>query len=186
MSGPSKSHKKIYVIGGIAAAVMFAFSFALVPLYSLLCKSIGTNTSTRGGQLLTEVKGGDQSVDLTRTVTVQFLSVNHNGLPWDFYPKQKSIRVHPGESNKIVYFAKNATDKTMTVQAIPSMTPTTSISHFHKIECFCFNQQTLKGRESRDMALVFQIDKDLPKDVHVITLAYTLFDATPKEEARKG
>ena len=28
------------------------------------------------------------------------------------------------------------------------------------------------------MALVFQVDKDLPKDVRVITLSYTLFDAT--------
>jgi len=35
------------------------------------------------------------------------------------------------------------------------------------------------------MALVFQIDKDLPKETHVLTLAYTLFDATPKE-TRKG
>ena len=73
----------------------------------------------------------------------------------------------------------------MTVQAIPSMTPTEAISHFHKIECFCFRQQTLKGRESREMPLIFQIDKDLPKDIHVITLSYTLFDATPKE-TKKG
>ena len=65
------------------------------------------------------------------------------------------------------------------------MTPTESISHFHKIECFCFNQQTLKAGEAKDMALVFQVDKDLPKDVHTITLAYTLFDATPQASKKE-
>ncbi len=105
-------------------------------------------------------------------------------MPWEFYPKTKSMVVHPGESNKVMFYAKNTTDKAMTVQAIPSMTPVESISHFHKIQCFCFNQQTLQPRESKDMPMIFRIDNDLPKDVHVITLAYTLFDVTPKK-ARK-
>ena len=59
----------------------------------------------------------------------------------------------------------------MTVQAIPSMTPSAALSHFHKIECFCFRQQTLAAHAGKEMPLVFQIDKDLPKDVRVITLA---------------
>lgn len=187
MSG-QKSHRKVFIIGGIAAAVMFGFSFAMVPLYSLICKAVGVNTSIASAELL---KPGQASsvasagVDLSRTVTVQFLSVNHNGMPWDFYPRVKSMKVHPGESRKIEYYAKNTTNKKMTVQAIPSMTPVDALNHFHKIECFCFNQQTLEARESKDMALVFNIDKDIPKDIQVISLAYTLFDATPKE-TRKG
>lgn len=183
------SHRKIFVIGGIVAAIMFGFSFALVPLYSLLCKKIGVNTSIASAPLLTPAQAaeGNKQVDLTRTVTVQFVVINHNGMPWDFYPHVKSMKVHPGENNKVKFYAKNTTTKTMVLQAIPSMTPTEALAHFHKVECFCFNQQTLKGRENRDMALVFQIDKDLPKDIHVITLAYTLFDATPKEkDTRKG
>ena len=73
----------------------------------------------------------------------------------------------------------------MQVQAIPSMTPTNALAHFHKIECFCFEQQTLKSQESKEMPMIFRIDNALPKEVHVITLAYTLFDTTPKE-VRKG
>lgn len=183
-----KSHRKVILIGGIATAIMFGFSFAMVPLYSLLCKAVGVNTSVNGGVLSADQakKLAAAGVDVSRTVTVQFVAVNHNGMPWDFYPRMKSMKVHPGENKKIDYFAKNTTNKKMTVQAIPSMTPVTALNHFHKIECFCFNQQTLDARESRDMALVFNIDKDLPKDIQVITLAYTLFDATPKEETRKG
>lgn len=182
-----KSHRKIFVIGGIAAALMFGFSFALVPLYGLICKKIGVNTSIASASLLTpeQVSENKKNIDLTRTIKVQFVVSHHNGLPWDFFPRVKSMEVHPGETYKINFYAKNTTSKTMTVQAIPSMTPTEALAHFHKVECFCFNQQTLQGRESKDMALVFQIDNNLPKAVNEITLAYTLFDATPIK-VRKG
>jgi cytochrome c oxidase assembly protein subunit 11 len=114
-----------------------------------------------------------------RNVLVQFIALTNRGLAWDFKPLTKMIQVRPGDKAKVIFFAKNNTGTDMTVQAVPSMTPVESISHFHKLECFCFSQQTLKAGEEKDMALVFQVDKDLPKDVHTITLAYTLFDATP-------
>lgn len=182
-----KSHKKIYIIGGIAAALMFGFCFALVPLYSLICKKTGLNTSAANDGLLKPVSAATtEPADLSRSVTVQFVAVNHNGMPWEFYPRTKTITVHPGENNKIYFFAKNTTDKPMSVQAIPSMTPTEALSFFHKIECFCFTQQSLNAHEGKEMPMIFRIDKELPKEIHVITLAYTLFDTTPKEETRKG
>lgn len=182
---PKQSNRKIFTIGGIAATIMFGFCFAMVPLYSLICKATGINTSAPGNGLLTSVSyETSEPADLSRTITVQFIAVNHNGMPWDFYPKTKIINVHPGENNKIYFYARNTTDQDMTVQAIPSMTPTEALEHFHKIECFCFTQQSLKAHESRDMPMIFRIDKDLPKDIRVISLAYTLFDTTPKA-ARK-
>jgi cytochrome c oxidase assembly protein subunit 11 len=187
MSTAKKSHKRVIVYGGIAAGIMFAFCFAMVPLYSLLCKQIGTNTSQQNADLVsrTTLDEGKDAIDMTRSIKVQFIAVNHNGMPWDFYPRLKSIEVHPGEQNKVYFYAKNTTDHQMTVQAIPSMTPTVALNHFHKIECFCFRQQTLGARQSKEMPLVFQIDKDLPKEVRVLTLAYTLFDAT-SNETKKG
>ncbi len=185
MSTP-KSNRKIIIIAGSVAILMFGFAFAIVPVYSLLCKATGINTSAPSGELLTPVSAATtEPPDLSRTITVQFIAVNHNGMPWDFFPRTKSIQVHPGQNNKIYFFAKNTTDKAMSVQAIPSMTPSEAMSHFHKIQCFCFTQQTLKGHEGKDMPMIFRVDNDLPKNVHVITLAYTLFDTTPKE-IKKG
>ena len=181
------SHRKVFVIGGIAAVIMFGFCFAMVPLYGLICKATGINTSIAGSDLITPAAAASisKTTDVTRDITIQFMATNHNGMPWDFYPKIKTVQVHPGEKTTVYFYAKNTTSKNMTAQAIPSMTPTEAIGHFHKIECFCFHQQSLKASESKNMALVFQVDKDLPKDIRVITLAYTLFDATPKE-TRKG
>lgn len=185
-----KSNKKIYIYAGIAVAIMFGFCFAIVPLYSVLCKLTGMNTviTPELSTAANDKAVADNTVDMSREITVQLMAVNNMGLPWDFYPKVKSIKVHPGENTKVYFYAKNTTDKDMTVQAIPNMTPTDAISHFHKIECFCFRQQTLKAHESKDMLLLFKIDKEVPKDMRVITLAYTLFDQTPKakQDVKKG
>ena len=173
-----KSHRKVCTIGGIAAALMFGFCFAMVPLYSVICKATGINTSVPDSSLLTAVsaEAGKSAIDLTRTIKVEFVAVNNKGMPWQFFPRVHSINIHPGQNNKVYFYAKNETFKTMTVQAIPSMTPTDAIQYFHKIECFCFKQQTLKGKEGRDMPLIFRVDKEIPKEINVITLAYTLFD----------
>lgn len=182
-----KSHRKVYIIGGIVAAIMFGFCFAMVPFYSLLCKATGINPSYQSAGLnkpLEQATADDP--DMSREVTVQFTATNHMGMPWEFYPKDKIVKVHPGQSNKVFFYAKNPTEKDMTAQAIPSMTPTDAIAHFHKIICFCFNQQKLKAGENKDFTMIFKIDRDLPKEIHTITLAYTLFDTTPKEETRKG
>lgn len=177
-----KSHRRVFMIGGIMAAVMFAFCFAMVPLYSVMCKKTGINTSL-STDLITPAQADaiGKSVDLSREVTIQFTATNHMGMPWEFRPQKKSLVVHPGQKNTIYFYAKNPTEKDMVAQAIPSMTPTNAIAHFHKIECFCFAQQKLNAGEAREMAMVFQLDNDLPKDVHVITLSYTLFDATPQK-----
>ena len=66
----------------------------------------------------------------------------------------------------------------MTVQAVPSFTPLVAARYFHKVECFCFTQQTLAPGESKAMSVVFRLDHQLPAELHTITLAYTLFDVS--------
>lgn len=160
--------RKTVVIAALTAMVMFGFSFAMSPLYNAFCKVTGLNTS---------IRIVDQP-DFTHSITVQFVSTNNQQLAWEFYPRTTSIIIHPDETMKVVFFAKNTTNKTMTVQAIPSFSPGIAARYFHKIKCFCFNQQTLAAGESAEMPVIFRIDKNLPADIHAITLAYTLFDVT--------
>lgn len=176
----TKSFRKTYWLTGTIAVIMFTFCFAMVPLYSLICKATGINTSAPNGNLLTAVSAdaGKDAIDFSRKITVQFTTVKHNGLPWDFYPRVQSIIVYPGKNYQVMFYAKNTTEKTMTVQAIPSMTPTDALNYFHKIQCFCFAQQTLKAGESKEMPMIFRIDKDIPKTLNLVTLAYTLFETS--------
>jgi cytochrome c oxidase assembly protein subunit 11 len=86
----------------------------------------------------------------------------------------------------VMYEFRNKQDRTMAAQAIPSYAPKQAMAHFNKLECFCFNEYTLKSGESKQWPVVFVIDPKLPKDVTTITLSYTFFEVggkTPRAPA---
>jgi len=154
---------------------MFGFGYALVPLYNVMCKVLGINGKT-GGQV--SIETSRVHVDKSRTIRVEFLTSVNSNLPWKFHPKVNSVTLHPGEMRLVNFFAENDTDKTMTIQAIPSVAPGIVAKYLKKTECFCFTQQTLKAHESMDMPVLFHLDPAIPKEIHEMTLSYTLFDVT--------
>ncbi|WP_338479097.1 cytochrome c oxidase assembly protein [Pseudomonas trivialis] len=155
----------------ILAVVMFAFSFALVPIYDALFTAFGSND--RAGQY-----EGSQAVDSMRQVRVQFQSTNAANMVWDFHAKASEVVVHPGAVSEMLFVAYNPTNKPMTAQAVPSISPAQAAPYFHKTECFCFTQQVLQPGERIEMPVRFIVDRDMPRDVSHVTLAYTLFDIT--------
>jgi cytochrome c oxidase assembly protein subunit 11 len=159
----------------LIVAVMFAFGFALVPLYDVMCKAFGINGKTG------DAWQGSQLVDESRQVRVQFLSTNAVDMAWGFYPKADQLEVHPGAVNEMLFVAQNPTDSPMTGQAVPSISPGTAAVYFHKTECFCFTQQVLQPGERIEMPVRFIVDRDLPADVKHLTLAYTLFNITARQ-----
>lgn len=173
-----KSHIKLVVTLAVIVLAMFAFGFALVPIYNSLCKSLGINGKIKGEAVAYEEKA--ENIKKDRVVTVEFVATNNGGVPWEFYPKTKKLKVHPGEIAKLAFYAENKTKYRMTVQAIPSVTPGIAAKYVKKTECFCFTQQTLNGHEAMNMPLLFHLDTDLPENVRTITLSYTLFDVTDK------
>ena len=157
------------------AVAMFAFVFVvMVPLYNVLCDALGINGKT-SSQAYTAVPA---AVDESREVTVQFVAINNDGMPWSFTPATRMMQVNPGAANGVVFHALNPTDADMVAQAIPSISPSRAAAYFHKTECFCFDQQMLEGQSGAEMPLQFIVDKDLPADIHTITLSYTIFDVT--------
>ena len=159
----------------VVAVAMFAFVFVvMVPLYDVLCDALGINGKT-SGQAYTSVPA---VVDESRTVTIQFVATNNEGMPWEFGPSTTAMKVHPGAVNDTVFHARNPMPQAMVAQAIPSVSPARAAEFFHKTECFCFNQQPLDGKTAADMPLQFIIDQDLPRDIKTITLSYTIFDVT--------
>lgn len=166
----------------IFAVAMFAFVFVvMVPLYNTLCQALGLNGKYSGKQYEVVQAKADQS----RSVTVQFVAVNAEGMPWQFRPVDASIVVHPGAVNNVEYYAKNVTDKDMVAQAVPSFVPSRAAQYFHKTECFCFRRQPLKAGAETKLAIQFIVDQELPADIENITLSYTIFDVTAMDKADK-
>ena len=172
----------------VVVALMFAFGYALVPIYRTICEALGVNVLARAESARS---GSDApvngQVDLGRTVTIEF-DANARG-PWDFKPAQSTIDVHPGEVTTVMYEFRNRQNRTMAAQAFPSYAPASAMAHFKKLECFCFTEHVLKPGESKQWPVVFVVDRKLPKDVRTITLSYTFFEVggkTPVEPARSA
>jgi cytochrome c oxidase assembly protein subunit 11 len=160
----------------VVAAGMFAFGYALIPLYKHICELTGINVLALGEK---QVPGASRAaansqVDTARTITVEF-DANARG-PWQFKPAVSSVQVHPGQLATVMYEFQNVQSHRMSAQAIPSYAPRQAASYFNKVECFCFQQYTLEPGEKKQWPVAFVIDPKLSKDVTTITLSYTFFE----------
>jgi cytochrome c oxidase assembly protein subunit 11 len=164
------------LLGGllIMTAGSFAFGWALVPLYDVLCKvaGIGNAEAKAGAEIVTE------SEDPNREVTVEFVTSPASVGSYEFRPAVASMKVHPGKLYDTSFYAKNLTGVASVAQAVPSISPTGTAQYFHKTECFCFSPQKFAAGEGRDMPVRFIVDPGLPGNVDRLTLAYTFFDTT--------
>lgn len=160
----------------LVTGLMFAFGYALVPLYKAICEMTGLNVLALNEQVVSGTKPAAQNtqIDTSRTITVEF-DANSRG-PWDFKPAQRSLQVHPGELTTVMYEFQNIQNRRISAQAIPSYAPQQAAAHFNKVECFCFTQYTLEPGEKKSWPVAFVIDPKLSKDVKTITLSYTFFE----------
>ena len=152
--------------------LMFGFGFALVPLYDVFCDITGLNGKT--GRIQAAEIDASQ-VDTSRTIEVRFLANTNTGLPWSFEPLVKKMEVHPGQVYEAVFRVRSASAVKTLGQAVPSVSPGLAAQHFNKTECFCFTQQELQARETRDMPLRFVVGTGISEDIEEITLSYTFF-----------
>jgi cytochrome c oxidase assembly protein subunit 11 len=169
---------------GVITLGMFAFGYALVPIYKAICEATGINVLSLSEQQVPGARStlpANTQVDTSRTITVEF-DVNTRG-PWHFKPAVRSMQVHPGQLNTVLYEFQNIQNRTMAAQAIPSYAPKQAMAHFNKLECFCFTQYTLAPGERKEWPVAFVIDPKLPKDVTTITLSYTFFEVGGKVPA---
>jgi cytochrome c oxidase assembly protein subunit 11 len=178
----TRINRRTAIKAAVIACAMFAFGYALVPLYNLACQLAGLNGKT--GRLdpattvVTKVP--------TRTITVEFTGNATTGLPWEFRPMTKRVEVHPGETTLVRYYVHNTADETVTGQAVPSVVPGRAAPYFKKIECFCFTRQELKPGESREMPVQFTVLADIAPDVDTITLSYAFFNVDKVSSHKYG
>ena len=163
------------------AVAMFGFAFAMVPIYEVLCEVTGLNGKTNS----TAAEISAMDVDEERVITVEFVTRASQGMPWDFQPQVRSIKVHPGEITQVNFRVQNPTDSTIIGQAIPSVTPGLAAPHLLKTQCFCFDNQTLAAGGEADMPMIFYLDPALPKHINTVTLSYTMFDVTDRVAANE-
>jgi cytochrome c oxidase assembly protein subunit 11 len=149
----------------------FAFGFALVPLYDVLCDVTGYGNRDS----LRQAADVSESRDTNRRVTVEMISAAPTFGSWEFRPIAATVVVEPGKLYEAKFFARNLQQQAVTGQAIPTIAPSLATRYFHKTECFCFTPQHFDGLEGREMSVRFIVDPDLPSSVDRLTLAYSMY-----------
>lgn len=165
----------------LVVAAMVGLAFASVPLYNLFCSVTGFGGTTQRADAPPPT---GEIID--RDITIKFNADTSPTLPWDFKPDQHEIKVKIGQQGLVSYLAHNRLKTPTMGTAVYNVTPSKAGKYFHKIQCFCFDNQTLTPGQSMHMPVVFYVDPALATDrnmddVKTITLSYTFFPAESAE-----
>lgn len=172
-------NKRVGLICGSAVAAMIGLAYASVPLYDIFCKVTGFGGTTQRA----EAAPGAQS---ERTITVRFNADISDSLNWRFKPVSREITVKLGEEKLAFFEAINLGSEPSTGTAVYNVTPQKVGGYFSKVQCFCFEEQTLQPGQTMDFPVSFFIDPEIVDernldDVKTITLSYTFFPAKDAE-----
>jgi len=163
----------------LACAAMFAFGFALVPLYDVFCDITGIN-----GKTDKVAAAAPDRVDRGRAVSVEFLATHDPAVAVDFAPETARLRLNPGELQLVSFVVENRSDQPIVTTAVPSVSPGEAARHFMKIECFCFQEQPLAPGERKLMPVQFYVDPELPERFKNLTLSYRLYRSVGQRASR--
>jgi cytochrome c oxidase assembly protein subunit 11 len=159
-------------VAGLGLA-MFAFGFALVPLYDVFCAITGFGGKTASAAVVVA-----EHPDQSRTVRVEFLASVPRGVPFMLEPEVSHMEVHPGQLYEAHYLARNLTGSPQTAQAVPSVAPGSAARYFNKAQCFCFTSQQFAPHEELTLTVSFMVAAELPAEVDTLSLSYTYFLAS--------
>ena len=170
LSGPAKT------VAQTVSLVVFmgALAWASVPFYDWFCRVTGF-----GG--VTGVSEAAPDDVLDQTITVRFDGSINSGMPWQFKPVVREMKLRIGETGLAFYEAYNPTNRPVAGSASYNVTPYEAGGFFNKIQCFCFEEQVLAPGERVQMPVTFYVDPEIVTDrdakyVHTITLSYTFYE----------
>ena len=85
-------------------------------------------------------------------------------MPWSFKPVKKKITIKPGDVTTIEYVVENLGDINTTGIASFAYFPKEFGNYINKINCFCYDAQTLKPNQKDKFTLILLIDPEVTKD----------------------
>jgi cytochrome c oxidase assembly protein subunit 11 len=173
--------KPIYLV--IIFFLMLGLSYASVPLYELFCKATGFGGTPKVSKLA-------PNVIVNHNITTRFDTNVAKGLFWEFKADKNKEIIKPGQVSTVKFKVKNLGNEPSTAVATFNVTPESAGQYFNKISCFCFEQQTLKAKETQEFEVAYFIDPKIAddlstKEINDITLSYTFFDVANFKRDKK-
>jgi cytochrome c oxidase assembly protein subunit 11 len=178
----TRAQQRTAWLAAAGALAMLGLGFAAVPLYRAFCQATGYGgTPARAS----EIEASGVKALTGKTMSIRFDANIEPSLKWRFAPEQTTQEVTIGARSLAFFTAENLTDKPITGQATYNIEPEEAASYFTKVQCFCFNQQTLQPHQKVRMPVVYYVDPKVLADKNLkgleqITLSYT-FHPLPGE-----
>ena len=98
----------------LMVAGSFAFGFALVPLYDVICEAAGIRVNDGPSRAQTSDAGAG------REVTLEFMSMLPPGSAFELVPETKSMTLQPGKLYEARFLIRSLANVPVVAQAVPS------------------------------------------------------------------
>ena len=137
--------------------LILVFSFIFIVIFSIsifLSQQKGENSQAIKAKLITSV---------------------HKDLPFKFETEETNVLIVPGEVKTINYTVKNLSKKNMNGMATFQVYPSELKDFMTKLNCFCYEEQTLKGGEKEKYSLVLLIDPKVTKNIKEAIIQFVFF-----------
>ena len=176
VTGPQKTVLQTLAL----VLVMGSLAWASVPLYDWFCRVTGFGGTT---QVASEAQAAGAAAGATgQTISIRFDGPTAIDVPWTFEPAQITDTVTIGQRDMAIYVARNDGPSAVTGTATFNVEPAQAGLYFHKVQCFCFTEQTLQPGQEVQMPVVYYVDPailedEFMADVEQITLSYTFHRA---------
>jgi cytochrome c oxidase assembly protein subunit 11 len=162
----------------VMVAGSFAFGFALVPLYDVICEAAGIRVNDAPSRIA-ETRAAD------RQVALEFVSIVAPGGEWELTPATKQMVVQPGRLHEATFLIRSRASVPVVGQAVPSVAPSYTAKYLQKTECFCFTPQDFGPAQEREFTVRFIVDPALPPQVDRMTLAYSMYTLPERKLAAR-
>lgn len=177
------SNARIVLACVAVLTVMTGAAFAAVPLYRAFCQSTGFSGAVPHAQ-------HRSGVVLDQRLTIRF-DTNVRGLPWTFAPEQTHQSVRIGDTGLAFFDVTNTSDQPITGRAAYNVTPLQAGAYFRKLQCFCFNDQTIAAHTTMRFPVVYFVMPGFAADPDTkaftdVTLSYTFYPVPKSSVAAPG
>lgn len=175
-----RNNARVGIFAFMGALAMLGMGYAAVPLYELFCRVTGFGGTTQVASFAEADRAAAKAS--SRVMSIRFDGSTARDVPWQFAPSQATDTVQIGVRDLATYVAKNNSGVPITGTATFNVEPSQAGKYFHKIQCFCFTEQTLQPGEEVHMPVLYYVDPailedEFMDDVEQITLSYTFHRA---------
>ena len=131
-----------------------------------------------------------EKVLTSKPISINLLTSVHPNLYWIFKPVKSQIIIKPGDVTTIEYIVENLGDVNTTGIATFAYFPKQFGNYVNKINCFCYDAQTLEPKQKNKFTLVLLIDPEVTKDsktkgIKEATIQFTFFDYKKYKQLEK-